>query len=125
MIKSLCTIIISKKIIQSTLATIPPYQHHRVESSMCVEVGGRISRSSLTQDIKMAGVKKSYIFTCPPGKLCQIFTCPVVNQLVRNMLSNILALNFLLVPRTLGENICLSCLKFYLSRAPGQVISYP
>ena len=35
---------------------------------------------------------------------------------------NKLALNFLLVRRTLGENMCLSCLKFNLSRAPGQVI---
>ena len=33
-------------------------------------------------------------------------------------------MNFLLVRRTLGENICLSCLKFNLSRAPGQVIFY-
>ena len=38
---------------------------------------------------------------------------------------NILALSFLLVRRTLGENICLSCLKFNLSRAPGQVIFLP
>ena len=41
------------------------------------------------------------------------------------MLSNKLVLNFLLARRTLGENICLSCLKFYLSRAPGQVIFSP
>ena len=37
---------------------------------------------------------------------------------------NKLALNFLLARRTLGEKICLSCLKFYLSRAPGQVIFF-
>ena len=40
-------------------------------------------------------------------------------------LKNILALSFLLVRRTLGENICLSWLKFNLSRAPGQVIFLP
>ena len=40
-------------------------------------------------------------------------------------MSNKLALNFLLARRTLGENICLSCLKFNLSRAPGQVIFLP
>ena len=40
-------------------------------------------------------------------------------------MSNKLALNFLLVRRTLGENICLSCLKYNLSRAPGQVIFLP
>ena len=37
---------------------------------------------------------------------------------------NKLALNFLLVRRTLGENICLSCLKFNLPWAPGQVIFF-
>ena len=49
---------------------------------------------------------------------CSQLTCPkyIVNKL---------ALNFLLVRRTLGENICLSCLKLNLSRAPGQVIFYP
>ena len=36
-----------------------------------------------------------------------------------------LALHFLLVRRTLDENICLSWLKFYLSRAPGQVTFLP
>ena len=35
-----------------------------------------------------------------------------------------LALNFSLARRTLGEKICLSCLKFNLSRAPGQVIFF-
>ena len=38
---------------------------------------------------------------------------------------NRISVNFLLVHRTLGENICLSCLKFNLSRAPGQVIFLP
>ena len=56
-----------------------------------------------------------------PGTRTSDFFTPVV----RNILSNRLALNFLLVPRTLGENLCLPCLKFYLSRAPGQVIFLP
>ena len=38
---------------------------------------------------------------------------------------NKLALNFLLARRTMGEKICLSYLKFNLSRAPGQVIFLP
>ena len=38
---------------------------------------------------------------------------------------NKLALNFVLVRWTLGENICLSCLKLNLPWAPGQVIFLP
>ena len=71
------------------------------------------------------GKKNLKIFTCPLGNISKNFTCPVVNKLVQNILSNKLALNFLLVCRTLGKNICLSCLKFNLSRAPGQVVFLP
>ena len=72
-----------------------------------------------------AGVKKSKNFHLSPGHVHQNFylscyqiTCPCQGNII-------LALNFLLVRRTLGENICLSCLKFNLSRAPGQVIFLP
>ena len=49
---------------------------------------------------------------------CYQITCPCQEKDKQ-------ALDFLLVRRTLGENICLSCLKFNLSWAPGQVIFYP
>ena len=72
-----------------------------------------------------AGVKKSKNIHLSPGQVHQNFylscyqiTCPCQGKDKQ-------ALNFLLVRRTLGENICLSCLKFNLSRAPGQVNFLP
>ena len=69
--------------------------------------------------------KKSKNVHLSPGQVhenfylsCYQITCPCQGKDKQ-------ALNFLLVRRTLGENICLSCLKFNLSRAPGQVIFYP
>ena len=72
-----------------------------------------------------SGVKKSKNIHLSPGQVHQNFylfcyqiTCPCQGKDKQ-------ALNFLLVRWTLGENICLSCLKFNLSRAPGQVIFLP
>ena len=72
-----------------------------------------------------AGVKKSKNFHLSPGQVhqniylsCYQITCPCQGEIK-------LSVKFLLVRRTLGENICLSCLKFNLSRAPGQVIFLP
>ena len=39
---------------------LPPYQHHVERSLMCVECRGSISRSGITQDIKMG----SCVFQC-------------------------------------------------------------
>ena len=62
-----------------------------------------------TAAIPKAGVKKSQNFHLSPGQdksnfylSCGQLTCP-------NILSNKLALNFSLVRRTLGENICIAC----------------
>ena len=72
-----------------------------------------------------SGVKKSKNIHLSHGQVHQNFnlscyqiTCPCQGKDKQ-------ALNFLLVRRTLGENICLSCLKFNLSRASGQVIFLP
>ena len=85
------------------------------------------SRPGLTQILETmyAGVKKSKKFSHVP----RASTSKVLLVLLPNDLSlsrkDRLSVNFLLVHRTLGENICLSCLKFNLSQAPGQVIFLP
>ena len=72
-----------------------------------------------------SGVKKSKNFHLSPGQVGP--TSKFLLVLLPNNLSlsrkNKLSVNFL--RRTLGKNICLSCLKFSLSRAPGQVIFLP
>ena len=70
------------------------------------------------------GKKNLKIFTCPWTSTSKILLVLLPNNLSLSR-KNILALSFLLVRRTLGEHICLSCLKFNLSRAPGQVIFLP
>ena len=73
-----------------------------------------------------AGVKKKFKnIHLSPGQVHQNFylSCYQITCLCQGKDKQ--ALNFLLLRRTLGENICLSCLKFNLSRAPGQVIFLP
>ena len=72
-----------------------------------------------------SGVKKSKNFHLSPRASTSKFLLVLLPNNLSLSRKNILALNFLLVRRTLGENICLSCLKFNLSWAPGQVFFYP
>ena len=57
-----------------------------------------------------SGVKKSKIFHLSPGQMHQRFLLVLLPNNLSLSRKNILALSFLLVRRTLGENICLSCL---------------
>ena len=72
-----------------------------------------------------SGVKKIFKFSLVPRASTSKFLLVLLPNNLSLSRKNQLALNFLLVRRTLGEKICLSCLKFNLSRAPGQVIFLP
>ena len=70
-------------------------------------------------------VKKIFKFSLVPRASTSKFLLVLLPNNLSLSRKNKLALNFLLARRTLGEKICLSCLKFNLSQASVQVIFLP
>ena len=81
--------------------------------------------SAIRYVISQSRGKKILKFSLVPRASTSKFLLVLLPNNLSLSRKNRLSVNFLLVHRTLGENICLSCLKFNLSRAPGQVIFLP
>ena len=94
--------------------------HTKFEANPCSG-----SRKEVNNEILHSRGKKILKFPLVPLASTSKFLLVLLPNNLSLSRKNKLALNFLLARPTLGEKICLSCLKFNLSRAPGQVIFLP